>query len=307
MARVNASAGHRLGQVVGDWFEEYMVLPLIERVGDALELFVDSRFVKRSVRPGKIVWADADGNEVDYDFVLELDGSTDARGIPVAFIESCWRRGARHSKDKARDDSGKLLPMRETYPTARFLGMVAGGDFTKPARDLVRSRDIELFYIPKGKIVQAFSEEGFTIDYPDTLPEREKAKIVRPLASTKFKREKQQRIRDRLIELVGKPSIDSFVQRVRSVLSALPQEIRLIVRHDSSPLRFESVQAASEYLAAPNLAMSDPTESYVYEITYTDGSEFERNVAELAALKQLHEEIAVLTKHMSRLGVINAS
>jgi hypothetical protein len=169
MVNKNASSGHKLGQLIGDWYEEYFVLPLLQGVGKSLNLFVDSRFINRNVREGKILWDDLDGNYVDYDYVLEIGGSDDKLGIPVGFIECFWRRGARHSKDKARDDSGKLMPMRETYPTARFLGIVSAGDFTKPARDLVRSREIDLFYVPKEKIVNAFHSCGLTMDYPDKL------------------------------------------------------------------------------------------------------------------------------------------
>src|SRR5579884_2302589 len=125
-----SSAGHRLGQLIGDWWEEVVALPLLEAVASKLGLYLDSRFKKRRCRSDKICWRDADGNNVDYDFVLELNGSTERMGVPVGFIETFWRRGARHSKDKARDDSGKLLPMRSTYPTARFLGILALGDFT---------------------------------------------------------------------------------------------------------------------------------------------------------------------------------
>ncbi len=124
------SSGHKLGQLIGDWAERYFVLPLLQKVADELGLFLDSRFVDRLARGEKILWPDADGNSVDYDFVLELNGTPDKLGIPVAFIESFWRRGSRHSKDKARDDSGKLAPMREIYPTARFLGIIAIGAFT---------------------------------------------------------------------------------------------------------------------------------------------------------------------------------
>jgi len=179
MTNKNASSGHKLDQLIGNWYEEYFVLPLLKKVGRSLELFVDSRFVNRKVREGKIIWDDLDGNSVDYDYVLELGGSDNHLGIPVAFIECFWRRGTRHSKDKARDDSGKLMPMRETYPTARFLGIVSAGDFTKPARELVRSRDIDLFYVPKEKIVNAFDSCGLIMDYPDKLPEDEK-----PILST---------------------------------------------------------------------------------------------------------------------------
>lgn len=119
MKSKSASSGHQLGQLIGDWYEEYFVLPLLQRVGESLNLFVDSRFINRPVREGKILWNDLDGNSVDYDCVLELGGSEHQLGISVAFVECFWRRGVRHSKDKARDDSGKLIPMRESYPTAK--------------------------------------------------------------------------------------------------------------------------------------------------------------------------------------------
>ena len=77
MADKNASSGHKLGQLIGDWYEKYFVFPLLKKVANDLGLFVDSRFVKREVREGKILWDDLDGNSVDYDFVLELDGTDD--------------------------------------------------------------------------------------------------------------------------------------------------------------------------------------------------------------------------------------
>ncbi len=56
MANKNASSGHKLGQQIGDWYEEYFVLPLLQRVGRSLDLFVDSRFVNRKAREGKRIW-----------------------------------------------------------------------------------------------------------------------------------------------------------------------------------------------------------------------------------------------------------
>jgi hypothetical protein len=150
--KTSSSSGHKLGQIVGDWFEEYIATYVLQEIADKLGLYLDHRFKKRSHRGEKILWQDLDGNEVDYDFVLELNGSGNVQDIPIAFFETFWRRGARHSKDKAPDDSGKLLPMRSTYPTARVLGIISAGDFTKPAQELVRSRCIDLFYVPKEQI-----------------------------------------------------------------------------------------------------------------------------------------------------------
>lgn len=294
------SSGHKLGQLIGDWFEEYFVLPLLKTVANELHLFIDSRFIKRAVRGSKIEWLDSDGNRVDYDYVLELHGSENEIGIPVAFVECFWRRGARHSKDKARDDSGKLMPMRETYPTARFLAIVAAGDFTKPARDLIRSREIDLFYVPKEKIIKAFSDNGLVMDYPDNSTETEKQRLVSVFEKA-FTLDKKEQVQHSLMTQVGIPTINSYVDRVRAVLSALPQEIRFVLRHDSTPLIFDSLAEVSKFLTKPNFKMGKPHKSYLYQITFSDGSEFEKTVASLQRLKQLHKQIELLVSHLNQI------
>jgi hypothetical protein len=297
-ARDLSSSGHKLGQLVGDWFEQYFVLPLMQSVARELRLYLDSRFRTRPARGDKIVWHDMDGHAVDYDFVMELGGTDSARGIPVAFVESFWRRGARHSRDKARDDCGKLLPMRDVHPTARFLGIVAGGEFTAPARAFVQQRQIELLYIPKGKIVEAFSSLGLTIDYPDQLGERQKADLAaRCVAGLTVK--KGERAATALRQLVGESSLRSYVDRVRAALAALPQEIRLMARQHSMPVVFERIEEATAFLSLPRFDFAAPSRSFVYEVTYSDGSEFARSVTTLDELRSLHTAIERLARHVS--------
>ena len=295
-----ASAGHRLGQLIGDWFEEFFVLPLMTKVSKELNLFVDNRFVERPIRGDKIIWQDVDGNQVDYDFVLELNGTPSQLGLPVAFIETFWRRGSRHSKDKARDDSGKLMPMRMTYPTARFLGIVSGGDFTRPARELVRSREIHLFYVPKQKIIKAFEEHQLIMDYPDKADEEQKQQMASEFEAN-FSTEKKKAVANSLIELIGKATVESYIAGVRSQLSALPQEIRFILRQDSAPVVFDSIDEATEFLISPDFAMVPQRVSYVYQITYSDGSEFEQTALSLDELRALHHQITALAEHMNSL------
>lgn len=47
--------------------------------------------------------------------------------------------------------------------------------------------------------------------------------------------------------------------------------------------------------------MTSPIESYLYQVTYSDGSEFEKSVDELGGLKKLHGQIVILTEHMNKL------
>lgn len=296
-----SSAGHKLGQLVGDWFEEYFALPLLQRVAEHLKLYLDSRFRKRPGRTSdKIIWTDEDSNQVDYDFVMELDGTDTDRGIPVAFFESFWRRGARHSKDKARDDSGKLMPMRQVHPTARFLGIVAGGDFTSPARTLVQSRNIDLFYVPKAKIVAAFQKHHLVMDYPDKLPEDQKAHLANAFQRGLNARVKR-KVAKTLCAAVGETSLNTYVDRVRAAMGALPQELRFVAQHQSRPVVFETIPEATEFLKDPRFDFSAPNESYIYAITYSDGTEFERPVATVDELRQLHRQMERLAQHISAL------
>ena len=296
----NASAGHKLGQLVGDWFEEYFVLPLLTDVADGLRLYLDHRFRIRTARGEKILWNDEEGNSVDYDFVMELEGSDDAIGVPVAFFECFWRRGSRHSKDKARDDSGKLAPMSQVHPTARFLGIVAAGDFTQPARQLVLSRGIDLFYVPKDKVIAAFSALGMQMEYPDRAPEEEKQRLAQEFGE-RLTTQTRRKAADKLRALLGKPAINTYLDRVRAALGAIPQEIRFLARHDSAPRVFETIPDATAFLQSPDFDFGNPTETYVYQITYSNGAEFERQVDSLEDLRRLHEQTDKLASHMASL------
>jgi hypothetical protein len=301
---VVVSAGHKLGQIVGDWWEQHVVLPILQEVADELDLFLDNRFVHRTCRGGKILWPDSDGNAVDYDYVLELDGTSTKKGVPVAFIECFWRRGARHSKDKARDDTNKLLPMRSTYPTARFLAIAACGEFTEPAREYVRTRQVELFYVNKTKIIDAFKGVGLQIYYPDKMPEDDKLKLVDRFDNLLTSEVKQAAF-EQLKEVVGKSSFRSFQTNIASSLSAMPQEIKLFVLTKTGPIAFQNTEEVRKFLHSDIdwSELGDAECEYVYDVIYTDGAEFSVTASDIAELRSLHEQVEILQRHMSKLEV----
>ena len=294
-----SSAGHKLGQIVGDWWETQVIFPLLSEVAAELNLFLDNRIVERDCRQGKIQWSDSEGNFVDYDYVLEIGGTKEGKGIPVAFIESFWRRGARHSKDKARDDTNKLLPMRDNYPTARFLAIAACGEFTEPAREYVRSRNVELFFISKEKIINAFQAHGLEIDYPDSYPEDEKNKLVRDLES-RFTPAAQLAIAKSLRSVAGEGAFNSFKQRIIGSLTAMPQEIKIYMLKKSAPVVFNSIVDAETFLKeqSPSFPLSSGIEEFEYEVVFSDGTEFGRSLSSLEKVRQVNVELTLLVKHI---------
>lgn len=301
----DGSAGHRLGQMVGDWWERHILMPFLDDIAERLDLFSDARFKQgRTCRADKVIWNDLDNNEVDYDFVLELGGTNEAKGTPVAFLECFWRRGARHSKDKARDDTNKLLPMRETYPTARLLAIAACGEFTEPAKTYVKSRDVQLFFVPKLHVVGAFRSSGIEIDYPDKLAEVQKARIADRVFEQMQVPGAAAAVAANLRQITGAPAFDSFAHSVISALSARPQEIRIVEEHHSEPVCFDNVEDASLFIENPEFSHLGErgTASYVYEISYSDGTEFSRELPAIADLRELHNNLLQLVHHMEEIS-----
>lgn len=286
--------------MIGDWWERRVVAVLLAEVADELGLFLDHRFVRRTCRTGRVLWKDEDGNNVDYDFVLELEGSPDHRGIPVGFIESFWRGGSRHSKDKARDDTNKLLPMRDTYPTARLLAMAACGEFSGPAREYVMTRLVDLFYIPKSKVIEAFKNVGIDIDYPDTLSEDGKKEIAERLQE-QLTPELEVRAANELRSIAGESTFANFKSRVLSSLSAVPQEIWIVESERSEAMIFEDISSVTEFLENPVFVHSGRDASYEYNITYSDGFEFSRKFGSIEGVKKLNEQVDHLVKHVESI------
>ncbi len=299
-----ASSGHKLGQIVGDWYEKYFALPLLSEVSEHLGLFIDNRYLHRKCRREKIIWKDSENNCVDYDFVLELNGNDNSFGVPVAFFETFWRRGARHSKDKARDDSGKLLPMRSTYPTARVLGIISAGDFTEPAREYVSSRHIELFYVPKEKIISAWRLEGLDIDYDDRAPEETKSELAK---KTQKAIEKDplllESIASRLKLLVGESTLNSFKLLIHSKLSATPQEYIITMAVKSRPIVFKNYSDVDIFINQhePEIDTSAKKITYNFDVVFGDGDTFSGENLQWSELRKRHQELKALVIHMENL------
>ena len=89
--------------------------------------------------------------------------------------------------------------------------------------------------IPKDKIIEAFKQNGLVIDYPDKTPEEEKQRIGLTFES-EFTKEKRVMVAQTLIDLVGKAAVEAYAGLVQAKLTALPQEISIIFRHESVPV-----------------------------------------------------------------------
>jgi hypothetical protein len=202
------SPAHRFGQVIGELLES-VVRPQLETFCHAQRLYLDHQKRNRPARSGKKVsWSDHYGNTHDLDFVIERDGTDQQVGRPLAFIETAWRRYTKHSRNKAQEIQGAILPLAEKYRWNNpFLGTVLAGVFTEGSLEQLRSLGFNVLYFPYDSLVAAFRSEGIDIafdeDTLDDLFRRTTERIERTPQAT------MRRICAHLIR-TNQPAINSF-------------------------------------------------------------------------------------------------
>jgi len=162
------SPSHRLGQFIGN-FIEYCFIPILSDFCIQKNFYLDVVGKSRPARKGKKVsWIDFYGNDHDLDFVIEFNGTDHQIGRPLAFIESAWRRYTKHSKNKAQEIQGAILPIVESYNIeCPFKGAILAGYFTGPSLVQLRESGFEVLYIEYNEIIAAFSSIGVDVSFDE--------------------------------------------------------------------------------------------------------------------------------------------
>lgn len=166
------SPSHRFGQIIGDLLEEIMT-PQFQSFCDIRGLYLDKKGVRGSARSGKkVAWIDKYGNSHDLDFVIEKGGSESVRGRPLAFIEAAWRRYTKHSRNKAQEIQGAILPIAEKYDWDKpFLGVILAGVFTSGSLNQMRTSGFEVALFPYESIVATFASVGIPAAFDENTPD----------------------------------------------------------------------------------------------------------------------------------------
>ncbi|MGQ0751719.1 MAG: hypothetical protein ACT4PS_14385 [Betaproteobacteria bacterium] len=166
------SPSHRFGQIIGDVLED-ATRPLLQEFADKHKLYLDQKG-KRPCRKGvKCSWVDLNRNSHDLDFVLERGGSPNKVGAPVAFIETAWRRYTKHSRNKAQEIQGAIIPLAETYKhIGPFKEAVLAGVFTEGALAQLRSLGFEVLFFSYDSVRDSFSMAGIDAYFDENTSDK---------------------------------------------------------------------------------------------------------------------------------------
>lgn len=243
------SLAHRWGQIIGDAFEVF-VRKLLGEVAQRHGLYLDFK-QPRDTRGGqsKVTWPDGYGNKHDLDYVLERGGTEGALGVPIAFIESAWRRYTKHSKNKVQEIEAAVMPVALTFSRHQpFCGAVLAGEFTPNALHQLESKGFGVLHIPYDSILAAFEELGIDASSEDGVGGTTEAQFRKKIAN--WKSLQQPQATDRLlakIHALHAPEIAEFKQRLEAALTRRVSLIRLTVLRGNS-VECSDVDSAIAYL-----------------------------------------------------------
>jgi hypothetical protein len=271
------SPSHRWGQIIGELLEA-AVGPLLADFARDHDLYLDTQG-PRSCRDGKTVtWVDGNGNAHDLDYVMERGGSQDRRGTPVAFIETAWRRYTKHSRNKAQEIQGAIVPLAETYRnSAPFKGAILAGEFTDGALTQLRSLGFSILYFPYDMLVSAFAafevDASFEEDTPDSHF-RKKVSRFRALSAARRKQLAAGLVRSNAAQ------VQQFIGELTRTILRRIDRVVVLPLHGS----LEELPGIAEAIAFirpyDDQCTGKPIQRYEIQIRYSNGDAIEGKFAD---------------------------
>jgi hypothetical protein len=223
------SPSHKFGQIIGDLME-ITLYPYLVEIAKKYGLYLDKKGLRKARGNNKKVsWVDLYGNKHDLDFVLERGGSESVIGEPIAFIEVAWRRYTKHSRNKAQEIQGAIMPLRETHRNnAPFIGVFLSGVFTEGALKQLESLGFNILYFEYETVVEAFKHVNIDASFDeDTSDDEFKKKID---AWESLTDEKRTILVNRLIEL-NSSGLEKFIKSLERTITRQVESVTVIPLH----------------------------------------------------------------------------
>lgn len=265
------SLSHRWGQIIGDVLEA-ATLPLLLHFAEERGLYLDREGVRPARASKKATWIDVNGNRHDLDYVLERGGSPEQIGRPIAFIETAWRRYTKHSRNKAQEIQGAVMPLVAMHRnSAPFTGAILAGVFTAGALEQLRSLGFTILFFPYEGVIAAFETVGINAAFNETTAEgdfREKIAAWVELGDAE-----KASVSLALTEAY-KHEVDTFLAKLsRSVAREIEAVFVLPLHGNASTL--QSVASAIRHIEEYNNASgeSKPVVHYLVEVRYNTGEQ----------------------------------
>ena len=273
------SPAHKFGQIIGDVVEA-AVEPLLREFADRHDLYLDRKGPRPARTGRKVSWVDSCANTHDLDYVLEQGGSAEHIGTPVAFIETAWRRYTKHSRNKAQEIQGAILPLAEAHrSSAPFIGVILAGVFTDGALSQLRSLGFSVLYFPYQTVVEAFRTVDLDAHFTEDTADAEFARKVRRWERLPGKRRAE--AAERLLQ-VNSGEVRRFILALQQSVTRKIELVRILPLHGAAIERTSVKEAISfvEKYREDRSGASKPLTRYEVEIRYRNGDRIQGQFAD---------------------------
>lgn len=264
------SLSHKFGQIIGDLLE-LALEPNLQKFARKHKLYLDKRGERKARSGKKVSWIDDKGNKHDLDFVLERGGTENTIGVPIAFIESAWRRYTKHSRNKAQEIQSAILPLATKYKdSSPFVGVVLAGVFTDGALNQLKSLGFGVLYFPYETVVKAFAKFGINAAFDEKTAEADFRKKIDNWNNLPNKVD----VAKELLKL-NKKSVDDFLNLLSDSVSRFIERIIILPLHGQESVS-DSINEAIAFLKKysedkPKLPLS----KFEIIIKYNNGDKIE--------------------------------
>jgi hypothetical protein len=284
------SPSHKFGQLIGNLLEE-LIEPFLTEFASRNGLYLDHQKNSRAARKGKkVTWEDTYGNLHDLDYVLERGGTDAALGTPVAFIEVAWRRYTKHSRNKAQEIQGAILPLAEKYQWSNpFLGAVLAGVFSEGSLEQLRSLGFHVLYFSYDSIVAAFASGKIDVVFDESTPDATFRRCVKQIE--KLPASVMQGIKDHLGN-ANKANIDKFVVTLKERIDRMVEQVVVIPLYGRSN-KFVTIDDALRFLDTYSVYEGcGDFRKYEVLISFTNGDRVEGSFKDKAKVREFLQFIA---------------
>lgn len=242
------SPAHKFGQIIGDSLEA-AIYPILNEFSKLNNLFLDVKGPRPARKGNKVTWQDNNNNKHDLDFVIERNGTPEEIGKPVAFIECAWRRYTKHSRNKAQEIQGAIIPLfekyRKDYP---FIGVILAGEFTEGSLSQLESLGFSVLYFSYESIIKAFQKVKINAFFDEKTKDSVFANEVHKWEALP---DKKKLIVYKAIADNQKSDIIKFIKKLKSTINRNLSEIKIWPFYGKL-YSFKTIQDATTFINGYN-------------------------------------------------------
>lgn len=260
------SLSHKFGQIIGDLLE-LAIEPHLRKFAKRNNLYLDKKGVRTARKGKKLSWIDGKENSHDLDFVLERGGNEKLIGVPVAFIETAWRRYTKHSRNKSQEIQGAILPLAEKHRNSSpFIGVVLAGEFTAGSLTQLKSSGFCVLYFSYDTVMRAFRKFKIDADFDESTSEKDFRKKIDSWSNLP----NQESVAKELLKL-NKKEVEEFFASLSKSISRFIERVIILPLHGQESAKSSVVEAIDflkGYSENPN---NLPLTKYEIIIKYNTG------------------------------------